>query len=172
MGHLAARLAFVPLMILACRGSAVVAPTTGGAQGAMASGMQGASDASAVPLGTDATIPDASTAAGDGAGTDGGQCIYIDLSTFDRSCKADSDCIAVTPGLICNHLCGGDAINIDGQARYWSALAPILDRPGWGSSCPSLGKPRCLPGSSGGTCTWCPSRPSADPIPLGCPNAP
>lgn len=158
MNRWRAGLVFLPLMILACRGPGGVARATGGAE------LDGGNAS------TERTFPDGGTVADD-AGADGGRCVYIDLSKFDRSCQADSDCIAITPGLICNHLCGGGAINRGAQARYNKAIAPIIQQPGWGSSCPSLGKARCLPGSSSRLCTWCPSRPSIDPVPPGCLDA-
>jgi hypothetical protein len=60
---------------------------------------------------------------------DGDACVNVDLSRYDRSCKSNSDCMAVTSGTICRPGCEGAcpnaAINVDDKARYFEALAPL-----------------------------------------------
>jgi hypothetical protein len=57
--------------------------------------------------------------------------VSIDLSGYDVSCQADSDCISVSPGPFCGPrcLCGGAAINRSGEAAYQALIAPIHARP-------------------------------------------
>ena len=105
---------------------------------------------------------------------DGGRCIYVDVTTYDVSCNADSDCMAIAGGMVCNGACGNAAINVDGQTRYDTAVfrEGPGSLPGWGHSCPGfLGNARCVKGPCGGVCTWCPSAISGNPIPQGCPDA-
>jgi hypothetical protein len=58
-------------------------------------------------------------------------CVNVDLSTYDRSCSKDSDCMAIAsgtlcPGGACYFCCGGNAaINVDGKARYEQTIAPL-----------------------------------------------
>jgi hypothetical protein len=104
---------------------------------------------------------------------DGGACVDIDVSTYDTSCHGDSDCINVTAGTICegyNCICGGAAINADGQSRYNMTLSSIHPGRGPACGCPYLGAARCVQGPSGGVCTYCPSSISGAPIPPGCPD--
>jgi hypothetical protein len=70
---------------------------------------------------------------------DAGTCVNIDLSTYDRSCTTDSDCIAVTPGEVCpclglksDDLCpsgcgfpGGGSVNQSAYKRYQTAVAAV-----------------------------------------------
>jgi len=59
-------------------------------------------------------------------GSDAGTgCVNVDLSTYDRSCSSDSDCIAITSGVICpgNWLCSNATVNADGQRRYEQTIA-------------------------------------------------
>jgi hypothetical protein len=91
---------------------------------------------------------------------DGGStaCVDIDLSTYDASCKQDSDCTMITAGRVCADgcMCGGSAINTDGLARYnatVSALGPSLECP-----CAYEGVPTCIANQ----CTLC--------GPAGCPD--
>jgi hypothetical protein len=97
----------------------------------------------------------------DAGGAEASACVNIDLSTYDRSCKADSDCIQISSGMLCSPtcLCGGSAINIDGQARYDDAIAPL--EPGL-CPCPFLGPTRCVAGE----CTVC----GVGPNPFNCPD--
>jgi hypothetical protein len=56
-------------------------------------------------------------------------CVSVDLSTYDRSCVSDSDCIAVIGGTLCAGTCAcaaNAAINIDGQSRYLQTVAAQL----------------------------------------------
>lgn len=52
-------------------------------------------------------------------------CVTIDVSTYDRSCRTDSDCmpiaITVCPG--CG--CPDAAINVDGRKRYTDTIAQV-----------------------------------------------
>jgi hypothetical protein len=63
----------------------------------------------------------------DAGEADAGVCVDVDVSTYDTSCKADSDCIDITAGVLCTGQCdcGGSTINVDGQARYEAAVAPV-----------------------------------------------
>ena len=76
---------------------------------------------------------------------DAGECVTIDLSTYDRSCQQTSDCVDITSGTLCSGdcLCGGSAINVDGQARYQQAISGLV--PG-GCGCPYFGSPTCVLG--------------------------
>lgn len=61
-------------------------------------------------------------------GTDAGTgCVNVDLSTYDRSCNKDSDCVEITSGRMCpgGCSCGGTAINADGLCRYHQTVAPL-----------------------------------------------
>jgi hypothetical protein len=93
---------------------------------------------------------------------DTGVCVYVDLTTYDLSCKSDSDCIQITSGEICSGecTCGGSAINADGQAQYDQQLSEITLAP---CGCPAIGVPRCITG----TCTLCKFGPNGTP---GCPD--
>jgi hypothetical protein len=100
--------------------------------------------------------------AGGGDASDGGICVDIDLSTYDQTCTADSDCIIILSGEICSNdacLCaGGSSINKSGQARYDAALPPVtpVRMP---CSCPASGAPTCI----AGTCHVCGGVGSNDP---------
>lgn len=81
---------------------------------------------------------------------DTGVCVNVDLSTYDVSCKVDSDCIQITSGEICSGscACGGSTINADGQSRYDQQLSQVQLAP---CACPAFGVARCITG----TCTLC-----------------
>jgi hypothetical protein len=87
-------------------------------------------------------------------------CVFIDPSTYDQSCKQDSDCIEITPGSICsgNCACGGAAVNADGQSRYDEAINSLVLA---ACACPLAGIPRCVQGM----CTQCDVGPAQ---PVGC----
>src|ERR1019366_7166364 len=89
--------------------------------------------------------PDASAEGGSGAA-----CVNVELSSYDRSCNVDADCVEITSGTICNGNCecGGSVINVDGQARYQSQVAGIMS-----GDCPCFdsGNPTCVDH----TCTIC-----------------
>lgn len=74
----------------------------------------------------------------------------IQLSSYDTSCKQDSDCTTIATGEICSGdcLCGGSPINVSGLPRYDAALASV---PLGLCGCPAEAAPRCL----GGQCTIC-----------------
>jgi hypothetical protein len=81
-----------------------------------------------------------------GPSPEAGVCVDIALSSFDQSCKEDTDCIDITAGTICTGqcACGGSAINVSGEAAYQQALASIGS--GVACPCPLGGQPRCLTG--------------------------
>jgi hypothetical protein len=105
---------------------------------------------------TDSSPPDGDTS--DTSLSDGGQCVDIDLSTFDRSCMTMSDCIEITAGTICTGgcSCGGSSINQSGQARYDAAINSIMT-----AACPCVfpGTPTCVQGE----CIMCNAPEGADP---------
>ena len=96
----------------------------------------------------DHETPDAST----------GQCVDVDLSTYDQSCNADSDCISITSGQICQGSCecGGSTINASGEARYEQQVSSITTSE---CPCPEEGSPRCIDGA----CTICGFGPNQPP---------
>jgi len=106
---------------------------------------------------------DTSVAIDAGPTPDSGVCVDVDPTTFDRSCKADTDCIDVTTGVLCTGqcACGGTPINVDGQATYDAEVAPL----GTGTACPCPpdGVTRCLQNQ----CTLCGFGPNQ---PAGCPD--
>ncbi|HTQ43641.1 MAG TPA: hypothetical protein VMI75_12850 [Polyangiaceae bacterium] len=58
-------------------------------------------------------------------------CTDVDVSTYDRSCRRDSDCIVIQGGMMCTGECAcsvgsGTAVNVDGRARYEQTTAPLL----------------------------------------------
>jgi hypothetical protein len=59
-------------------------------------------------------------------------CVNVDLSTYDRSCNKDSDCVEITSGMMCpgGCSCGGSAINVDGLCRYDQTVAPLASSGG------------------------------------------
>jgi hypothetical protein len=93
-----------------------------------------------------------------GAPGDSGVCVDIDLTTYDQTCNADSDCIDITAGVVCSGqcACGGSTINVDGQARYEAAVAPVDTL---GCPCPPDGITRCLQNH----CTLCGFGPNQPP---------
>jgi hypothetical protein len=103
-----------------------------------------------------------------------GACVDIDVSTYETSCVANSDCIDVTAGTICDGyecICGGAAINTSGDTRYQAALSSVRPGPGPACQCPYLGRALCVwQGASSGVCTYCPSPGSGQPSPQGCPT--
>ena len=75
--------------------------------------------------------------------SDGSVCVYIDLSTYDQSCVADTDCALVAVGLLCSGSCGcpGSTINKSQMARYDAETSSVSL-----GTCPcvAIGVPRCL----------------------------
>jgi hypothetical protein len=102
----------------------------------------------------------------DSAPPDAGQCVDIELSTYDQSCQESSDCVAIYSGTVCTSagscLCPDSAINQSGQARY-DAVINSLTFTGPPCACPFFGSPTC----ASGTCVMCvPGSGTA-----GCPDA-
>jgi hypothetical protein len=157
--------------VAACGGMTEVTPDAGTRPDTGVSGSGGGDDASGSSVLQEAGggLTSSDAAVGDGAASDGATCVDIDVSTYDRSCQTDSDCINVSAGTICsgyNCLCGGAAINADGQARYQAALASVQPGPGPYCGCPYFGRPRCLQTQ----CVYCPSSVGPMPAPPGCPD--
>jgi hypothetical protein len=91
------------------------------------------------------------------------ECVDVDLSTYDQSCRNDGDCIEVTTGEICTDTCacGGSAISASEQQRYANATAGITTE-----ACPCVaggGAPRCIAAH----CAICPD-PSDPNQPADC----
>ena len=79
-------------------------------------------------------------------------CVNIDLSTFDRSCRADSDCMSITNVACpseCN--CPNDAINADDRLRYETTIASLPFKMG---NCPCPSGPMLNPVCTQGVCTY------------------
>jgi hypothetical protein len=155
----------------ACGGTIEVTPdaATHPDSGVSASGGGDDASGSSVLQEGGGRMPSGDGAAGDGAASDAATCVDIDVSTYDRSCQTDSDCINVSAGMICsgyNCLCGGAAINAGEQDRYNAALASVQPGPGPYCGCPYFGRPRCLKAQ----CVYCPSSIGPMPAPPGCPD--
>lgn len=106
-------------------------------------------------------------AGGGDAFDDRAACVTVDLSSFDTSCNVDTDCIAITTGVVCQAECFGcgnnAAINQSSEQAYESATSLVSE----GSSacpCPASGAPRCLSGS----CFLCSLDPNSPTQPPGC----
>lgn len=54
-------------------------------------------------------------------------CVNVDLSTYDRSCRSNSDCIPVVGGMTCPSgcACPNAAINASGRAHYEQTMARL-----------------------------------------------
>lgn len=157
--------------VAACGGTVDVAPDAGAHADAGVSGSSsgGVSSSSGSGGAGDAGSGSSDGAAGDAASSDAATCVTIDVSTYDKSCQTDSDCINVAVGTICsgyNCLCGGAAISAGEQARYNAALASVQPGPGPFCSCPYFGGPRCIQAQ----CVYCPSSIGPMPAPPGCPD--
>lgn len=98
----------------------------------------------------------------DATGPDGGACVNIDPKSFDQSCNKASDCVGITPGLICSGgcACGGATINKSGEAAYEKDLSALTLE---ACPCVAAGQPECVYG----TCTMCGYGTSNPP---GCPD--
>jgi hypothetical protein len=94
----------------------------------------------------------------------GNVCVTVNLSSYDLSCQQTSDCIAITSGTLCSNgcLCGGSAINVDGQAQYEQAISALPS--GEECGCPYSGSPACVQGE----CVICGGY--QVPQPSGCPD--
>jgi hypothetical protein len=91
----------------------------------------------------------------DGGPLDGGTCVYVDPSTYDTSCKVDTDCTLIRSGEICSGECscgGNTAINVDGEVQYKNAIAglDLLDCPCVAQPPPFCGGGQCLEGVAAG----------------------
>ncbi|HSQ64652.1 MAG TPA: hypothetical protein VLM85_15620 [Polyangiaceae bacterium] len=110
-----------------------------------------------------ASPPDASTP--DASDQDAVACLTIAASSFDTSCKLDSDCMAIASGTFCSGqpacLCPGPvAINVASQSQYQAQLQAVQSL--WhplACFCPYVGPPRCI----GNVCTACGG-------PMACPD--
>jgi hypothetical protein len=73
----------------------------------------------------------------------------IGASNYDRSCKVDSDCVAVLEQDFC---CPSAAIDIDAQSQYmadFDKASAACDAMGCAVSCPITGAPCCRDGMCG-----------------------
>jgi hypothetical protein len=78
-------------------------------------------------------------------------CVNIDLASFDRSCRADSDCMAVKGGMACPSgcSCANTAINVDDRLMYEETIASLPFTLG---NCPCPSGPPHL--CTQGVCTY------------------
>lgn len=78
-------------------------------------------------------------------------CVDIDLSSYDRWCHSDSDCMLVRSGVSCpsDCLCPNAAINVDGRMRYEVTIAPARSTRVV-CNCPNEPAPSC----NKGECTF------------------
>jgi hypothetical protein len=85
---------------------------------------------------------------------DASTCVSVQASSFNQSCKVDTDCIEVATGTLCTGQCRcpTDTISASAQGAYDMAIAPILGGPPPNCLCPSPGYAYC----AGGTCAICP----------------
>jgi hypothetical protein len=98
-------------------------------------------------------VGDASVSTRGDASPDAGACAQLDPTSFDQSCKSDSDCVAIDVGTVCVNgpscLCPAAAINVVDQSSYEAELKAIESNvkpgPGW-CGCPFFGTPRCATG--------------------------
>jgi len=79
-------------------------------------------------------------------GADAGtSCVNVDLSTYNRSCNSDKDCVAISSGsgiTCCIGQCLTDAINVEAGALYWQTVGGL---PSCGlSGCPAEHGPVCV----------------------------
>lgn len=92
-------------------------------------------------------------------------CVSIDVSWYDRSCMADSDCVPVEVGTVCRSyecVCFNAAINVRGRECYDRSFpAPVLpeDAPAcrgcqWPSD-PNCAGLRDVTRCFNGLCTYC-----------------
>jgi hypothetical protein len=78
-------------------------------------------------------------------------CVNIDLASFDRSCRTDSDCMAVRGGMACPSgcACPNTAINVDDRLMYEETVASLPFTLG---TCPCPSGPPHL--CTQGVCTY------------------
>jgi len=78
--------------------------------------------------------------------------VNVDVSTYDRSCSSDLDCISIWGGVTCpgGCLCAANAaVNVDELARYERTLAPL---PPIACNCPVVQAPNAV--CVNGLCTY------------------
>jgi len=117
------------------------------------------------PLNVGPSLADAGPPAADAS-----LCVDIDPSSYDTSCRTDSDCVLINGGRICagyDCLCGNATINVSGRARYETVFNAIPLGAGPRCSCPALNTPHCIQGA----CILCPNLGTPGPMPAGCPDA-
>jgi hypothetical protein len=80
-------------------------------------------------------------------------CVTLDLSTFDRSCHVDSDCMSIASGTACPSgcFCPNDAINVDDRLRYETTIASL---PFKTATCPCPSGPMPNPVCKQSVCTY------------------
>jgi hypothetical protein len=105
-------------------------------------------------VGSPVTVqPDGGSGFDTGVGS--GQCVQIELASFDQSCLADSDCVGIYVGEVCPDTCVGcapnAAINSAGVDRY-DSLTGTVQHTGTCGPCEAPPSPRCI----ANTCTQCP----------------
>jgi hypothetical protein len=86
---------------------------------------------------------------------DGG-CVAIDVASYDRSCASDSDCTAISVGMVCNGGCQGACPNAAINVRDRACYEQTIPQPPGGAmfcECGNLAAPdaRCI----NGVCTFC-----------------
>jgi len=84
----------------------------------------------------------------------GAACVNIDPSSYDRSCRSDSDCVLMTSGSICaprGCLCPNAAINVNDWNGYWQAVSALPQSPAPCRCGDSFDSPRAV--CSHGVCT-------------------
>lgn len=99
---------------------------------------------------TGTTVGDSGVGTVDGSGpdtgistADGGQCVEIDLSTYDQSCRQTADCILIQAGEVCSGqcTCGGQPVSVSEHSRYEQATSGIA----FGICfCPAQAAPQCV----------------------------
>jgi hypothetical protein len=91
-------------------------------------------------------LPESGTGEGGLQKIDGGECVNIDLSTYDQSCTQPSDCILIFTGEVCvpsDCPCNQAFVNISEQPRYDQAINEL---PPDDCTCPVAPGPACLQG--------------------------
>jgi hypothetical protein len=75
-------------------------------------------------------------------------CVNVDLSTYDRSCTTESDCVYIAAGTLCSDqcvaTCGNVYVNVDGLDRYRQTVTPLPQQPV--CNCPAQSLPSCVQG--------------------------
>jgi hypothetical protein len=88
-----------------------------------------------------------------GAYFDGGTCINIDLSTYDRSCNRDSDCVLVSSSPCTTCMCCNASVSAHEQTRYQQDIARLPVAPWQVARCQCPAEPAhasCVQGQ----CSW------------------